>query len=287
MAGARSVGHAYQPVAPNPWTRRWVAAAGVLALALVVTWLLVGNEQRTTTETTGPTVPPAATTAPVTSTTAPPSTTITTTSTTTTVAPTTTPSTATEEPAPGTLRRGDQGPEVLVLQERLVALGYWLGTPDGVFGDATLHAFVALQKVAGLSRDGVVGPATEAALEGGVRPVPQSASGRVIEIDLTHQVLLVVVDGEVTHTFDTSTGRVPGTTPAGRWSIEREIDGYRRSPLGLLYRPKYFHQGVAVHGYTSVPAAPASHGCVRVTYAAMDAIWAAGLMPVGTPVWVY
>jgi lipoprotein-anchoring transpeptidase ErfK/SrfK len=55
----------------------------------------------------------------------------------------------------------------------------------------------------------------------------------------------------------------------------------------LLYRPKYFHGGVAVHGYTSVPATPASHGCVRVTYAAMDHLWAADLLPIGTPVQVY
>jgi hypothetical protein len=79
----------------------------------------------------------------------------------------------------------------------------------------------------------------------------------------------------------------PGTTPPEQWTISREIDGLRRSPLGLLYRPKHFHEGVAIHGYTSVPAHPASHGCVRVTYRAMDHIWGAGLMPVGTAVWVY
>ena len=38
---------------------------------------------------------------------------------------------------------------------------------------------------------------------------------------------------------------------------------------------------------STMPADPASHGCVRVTYPAMDQIWRAGLMPVGTPVWVY
>lgn len=69
-------------------------------------------------------------------------------------------------------------------------------------------------------------------------------------------------------------------------TITREIDGLRRRSLGLLCRPKYFHEGVAIHGYTNVPPCPASHGCVRVTYPAMDHIWAAGLMPVGTPVWV-
>jgi hypothetical protein len=189
--------------------------------------------------------------------------------------------------SPPDLRSGDRGEGVRTLQVRLRDLGYWLGNPDGVFGEGTLHAVVALQKAAGLGRDGVVGPATQAALDAGTRPGARSTSGRVVEIDRSRQLLLIVRDGQVQSVFDTSTGRVAGTTPAGHWQVTRQIDGLRRSPLGLLYRPKYFHEGVAVHGYTSVPSHPASHGCVRLTYAAMDHVWAADLMPVGTPVWVY
>jgi peptidoglycan hydrolase-like protein with peptidoglycan-binding domain len=241
-----------------------------------------------TTTTTSTTAPPPTTTAPPpTTTTAPP--------TTTTTPPTTTPSTAappaTTTPPPTTvspwLRQGASGDEVLGLQRRLVELGYWLGTPDGDFGSNTHHAVVALQKVAGISRDGVVGPATLDALARGARPATQSTSGLVVEIDLARQVLSAVRDGRVVLVFDASTGSVPGTTPRGHWTVTRQIDGLRQAELGLLYRPKYFHEGVAIHGYTSVPARPASHGCVRVTYPAMDAIWALGLAPVSTPVWVY
>jgi hypothetical protein len=64
-----------------------------------------------------------------------------------------------------------------------------------------------------------------------------------------------------------------------------EVDEYDPGPLGVLYRPKYFIRGVAVHGYPNVPAVPASHGCVRVTNAAMDWLWASGVMAMGTPVW--
>ncbi len=42
-----------------------------------------------------------------------------------------------------------------------------------------------------------------------------------------------------------------------------------------------------MHGYPSVPAYPASHGCARVTGAAMDMVWARDLMPRGSEVWVY
>lgn len=215
-----------------------------------------------------------------------------TTTTTTTTPPTTAPPPPTTPeptvpPAPDVLRRGASGAAVSDLEARLAELGYWTGEVDGTFDAETHHAVVALQKAAGIGRDGVVGPETRAALDRGARPGARSTSGRVVEIDLADQLLFVVGDGRVEAVFDTSTGSRPGSTPAGEWQVTRQIDGLRRSPLGLLYRPKYFHEGVAVHGYTSVPPQPASHGCVRVTYPAMDHIWAAGLMPVGTPVWVY
>ena len=77
--------------------------------------------------------------------------------------------TATKKPRT-TLVRGDSGPKVLALQQRLKALGYWLGAPDGKFGSLTQQAVWAFQKSAGLRRDGVVGPKTLKALAAGIRP---------------------------------------------------------------------------------------------------------------------
>jgi len=185
------------------------------------------------------------------------------------------------------LKKGATGPEVAALQNQLVGLGYWLGEPDGVFDEDTRHAVIAFQKLSGLSRDGVVGPATRSALDTATRPVARTTAGHVIEIDLAHQVLLIVDNGFVTEVVDVSTGRRAGSTPLGTFTVERQIDGLRRAPLGRLYRPKYFHRGVAVHGFTSVPTRPASHGCVRVTYTAMDHLWGPGVMPLGTQVVVY
>lgn len=74
-------------------------------------------------------------------------------------------------------------------------------------------------------------------------------------------------------------------TPTGRFKIERRINGWHQSPLGHLYRPNYFYKGYAIHGYTSVPAYPASHGCVRITIPAMDRIWAS--LRIGMPVAIY
>lgn len=223
-----------------------------------------------------------------------------TTTTTSTTVPTTT--TTTTPPAPaadGKLEHGEQGPEVAALQARLVELGYWLGTPDGTYGQLTRQAVMAFQKAEGLGRDGVAGPATQAALTGvSSRPAPRDPAGSHLEVDLAHQILLVVQDGQTRWVLNTSTGNgeayaAPGggsavaRTPVGSFTIRREIDGRREAPLGTLYRPKYFNGGIAIHGAGQVPAQPASHGCVRVTNAAMDLLWSSGVATLGTPVLVY
>ena len=194
------------------------------------------------------------------------------------------------------LRRGAHGPAVLALEQRLSSLGYWLGTPDETFGRLTTQAVYALQKAAGLSRDGVVGPATRRALTRGVVPSPRSRSGRVVEIDL-ERLLMVVVDGRLVTVLNASTGSgrtywVDGearvaVTPRGTFAVYAQIDGMRHSDLGYLWRPKYFHGGIAIHGYDAVPPYPASHGCVRVTDQAMNRIFSEGLVPLGTQVRVY
>ena len=193
----------------------------------------------------------------------------------------------TPAPQPALLKLGSAGPEVRALEQRLQSLGYWVDKVDDRFESGTHHAVVALQKVAGLGRDGVVGPATKAALDAGTRPRAQVSGGHLIEIDLSRQVLMVVDNGTVSWIYDASTGKRAGTTPIGSHKVTRQIDGYRYAPLGTLYRPKYFYGGVAIHGYPSVPAWPASHGCVRVTYPAMDHLWATGVAPVGTTIKVY
>ncbi|MFC3382926.1 L,D-transpeptidase family protein [Couchioplanes azureus] len=205
-------------------------------------------------------------------------------------------------PAPttpaGKLRTGSKGPEVLALQQSLTKLGYWNGRADGTFGSLTQQAVFALQKAAGLTRDGVVGPKTRKALDEGVRPRARSDGGRVVEIDKKRQLLMLVDDGEVTQTFNTSTGSYEryettggGTavaaTPDGKFKVYRQIDGWRNAPLGMLWRPKYFNGGIAVHGATSVPPYPASHGCARLSISAMNHLWGGDEIPLRTRVWVY
>jgi lipoprotein-anchoring transpeptidase ErfK/SrfK len=74
-------------------------------------------------------------------------------------------------------------------------------------------------------------------------------------------------------------------TPRGRFRIYNKISGWRRSPLGLLYYPNYFSDGLAIHGNPSVPHAPRSHGCVRIPMFAAREI--SRQLPVGTIVLIY
>ena len=187
----------------------------------------------------------------------------------------------------GTLREGMTGPQVTSLQGKLLALGYWVDRVDGVYAHATAHAVTAFQKSVSLPATGVADPTTLARLVAATRPAPRSATGRVIEVDLKRQLLLVTRDGRVEAVLDASTGTKPGSTPTGQFQVTSESDRDDPGPGGSLHRPKYFSPGVAVAGSDNVPPTPASQGSVRVTIEAMDWIWANGVIPVGTPVWVY
>jgi N-acetylmuramoyl-L-alanine amidase len=195
------------------------------------------------------------------------------------------------------LRYGDRGPLVRTLQRRLSALGYWDGHIDGQFGGLTQQAVFALQKAASLSVDGVVGVATTAALSRGIRPRVRAAQGSEVQINLQTQLLMIMRNGKLASTLNTSTGggyyytsggvTSIATTPRGVFRITRQVDAMDISPLGQLWRPKYFSGGYAIHGSDSVPPVAVSHGCVRLSNRAMDWIWASNQMPIGTTVRIY
>jgi len=69
-----------------------------------------------------------------------------------------------------TLRRGDRDNDVKVLQRALRAVGYDLEI-DGIFGRITQECVKSFQATHALTRDGIVGPKTLAALEEAVEGV--------------------------------------------------------------------------------------------------------------------
>ena len=121
-----------------------------------------------------------------------------------------------------------------------------------------------------------------------VRAAPLSwATGHRIDVDLARQVLVISTNSNVDGVFDISSGKSSTRTPRGSFRLQREIRGRRVSSLGTLWSPKYFTGGYAIHGSPSVPAYPASHGCVRMTNQTIDFLWASGLIPLGTPIRVF
>jgi peptidoglycan hydrolase-like protein with peptidoglycan-binding domain len=294
------------PDGPSPegrWSAPRTRVAVVAGIAVMLVAAGVGmssalsdpGEDTEASGTTSTTERRTTTTSHMTTTTAPTTTTLPP-ETTTTLPPETTTTLPPAPEADGTLELGESGDAVAALQQRLVDLGYWMGEPDGTYGQLTRQAVMAFQKVEGLSRDGVAGPATQAQLSVAARPSARGGDG--IEIDLERQVIFIVQGGQVQWALNTSTGNgeaytsssggsARAVTPPGDFRVQREVDGVREAPLGTLYRPKYFNGGIAVHGSGSIPATPASHGCARVTNAAMDMVWSTGVMAIGTPVSVY
>lgn len=196
-----------------------------------------------------------------------------------------------------TLRRGDSGSAVVTLQKRLHTLGYWCGAADGDFDWLTQQAVMAIQKVAGLTRSGVCGSGTWAALDKGTRPGARYG-GTHIEIHKYRQILKVVVDGRVHRIANTSTGggytyyqdgvAHKAVTPSGSFKVWwRYTSGWQNGTLGMMYKPAYFNRGIAIHGSTSVPSYPASHGCCRVTPSFMNYLYSKYWVQVGDRVIVY
>jgi peptidoglycan hydrolase-like protein with peptidoglycan-binding domain len=197
---------------------------------------------------------------------------------------------------PAAISPGDNGPWVERLQQRLAGAGFRPGADDGHFGQATLGAVYAFQKVHDLERDGTFREEDWPLLDGTVElPIPAVAPDRV-EVDLGKQVLFLVKDHKVTAVLPISSGNgetyrgsrgtpVRARTPEGDYSFYKHIDGWRISYLGGLYRPYYFRGGYAIHGSLSVPPYPASHGCVRVELHDMDFLTTE--LALGMPIFVY
>jgi lipoprotein-anchoring transpeptidase ErfK/SrfK len=200
-----------------------------------------------------------------------------------------------EVPSTGPAKSGTPV-DVAAVQRRLAELKYYGGPINGSAGGATRSAVMAFQKVQGLGADGSIGPATLAALTNPTMPVLRGGPSKRVEVDLGKQVLYYVEGGAIARIMPISSGngatyrQKDGTdarslTPVGTFRIQRVIGGVREADLGTLYDPMYFYQGWAIHGSNSVPAYPASHGCVRVTRA--DALWLFGRLPVGSTIVIY
>ena len=181
-------------------------------------------------------------------------------------------------------------------QQRLIDLGYWIEEAGGKWGEASRHGLIAFQKVERRKRTGRLTPDELQALRTAARPAPRERGFLHVEVDLQRQVLFMVdAEGTVSKILPVSTGNgrlftIEGETEravtlVGRFRVYRKLEGWRKSPLGLLYYPSYIVGGIAIHGNPSVPAQPASHGCIRIPMFAAEEF--SKMTPIGTQVIVY
>lgn len=158
------------------------------------------------------------------------------------------------------------------------------------------QALITFQKWEGRRVTGRLTRAEFNAIRMATAPRPKDAGYKHVEVDLDRQVLLLIDDdGAVSMILPVSTGSgehykeksMSGLayTPRGRFKIYGKIAGWRKSPLGLLYYPNYFSDGLAIHGNPEVPHTPRSHGCVRIPMSAAKEV--SERLEVGTIVLIY
>jgi N-acetylmuramoyl-L-alanine amidase len=133
--------------------------------------------------------------------------------------------------APRLLYWGSQGDDVRTVQDKLLRWGYYDGQVDGIFGARTYRAVRRFQEKNGIQVDGIVGPATAAAL--GMSTSPAYAQGNSRSAD--EYLLARCIHGEAR-----------GEPYVGKVAVGAVVLNRVRSPqfpdtiAGVIYQPLAF-----------------------------------------------
>jgi lipoprotein-anchoring transpeptidase ErfK/SrfK len=178
---------------------------------------------------------------------------------------------------------GSNGQHVRLLQIGLRKLHYV--TPlNGRHDGATGRAVMAYRKVNGMNRTFSANSNIMRSLfagKGGFK-LRFPKAGKHLETDLSRAVLVLADKGKVQRIYHTSPGAPSTPTVRGSFRVYRKQPG--TNGVGMVHSA-YFIRGYAVHGYKSVPAYPASHGCLRVPIPDARSIY--NWLTMGTRVDVY
>jgi L,D-transpeptidase catalytic domain/Putative peptidoglycan binding domain len=157
---------------------------------------------------------------------------------------------------------GDKGAKVLLLQRALVREGF-AAPITGYYDDGTTRGVLAFRKTNGLARNGYASKQVFGMLARGqgAFKLRYPKAGKHVEFDWSRQVLVLAKDGKPYRTYHTSSGTAATPTVFGTFKFYLKTPG--TNSHGMVHS-SYFIRGYAVHGYASVPAYPASHGCLRV-----------------------
>jgi peptidoglycan hydrolase-like protein with peptidoglycan-binding domain len=157
---------------------------------------------------------------------------------------------------------GERGPKVMLLQ-RALAEQHFATPVTGYYDDGTARAVLAFRKTNDMSRDGFATHEVYAKLmrHRGAFQLRYPKAGKHVEFDWSRQVLTLARNGKPYRTYHTSSGAASTPTVFGTYRFYLKTPG--TNAKGMV-DSNYFIRGYAIHGYASVPAYPASHGCLRV-----------------------
>lgn len=177
------------------------------------------------------------------------------------------------------------GPDVVHLQERLTAIGFYNNGADGIYDGDVFEAVMNFQADYGLTVDGIVGPDTWNAV--GLDPAaqyPPPPEGYSIEIGLEEMILTLKQFTEIIKTYPVAVGKPSTPTPIGNWRIIQKTQNPGGSFGTRWIRINVSWGGYGIHG-TDTPESigtAASHGCVRMLNGDVNELY--DIVPLGTPV---
>lgn len=185
------------------------------------------------------------------------------------------------------------------IENTLRYLGLSVGKVDGIFNESTRRAFCQWRELTGQRPTRHLLSIAERNWVKVVKPLrvtPNLDAG--LNLNITCQSITWVARDSATKllvlkgVFAASSGKPGYTTPNGIFRIFSQVNAWQESNIyagAMMYRPKYFNGGRAIHGSASdslVKTYPASHGCVRILHSTVNKLWAAGV-GIGTEVQVY
>ncbi|HPJ02241.1 MAG TPA: peptidoglycan-binding protein [Candidatus Limiplasma sp.] len=188
---------------------------------------------------------------------------------------------------PAASKEGDSGSKVVKLQQALYLLGYYTGTIDGDYGEATKQAVTKFQEKRGMNADGIAGAATIRVMFSGTGLKTSSSSSvktyktKVLDWFKDHVTNVIPKNAKFT-IKDVRTGK---TFTAVRWSGINHLDAepasaddteifksiyggswsWSRRPILILYRGNVYAASMngMPHGTTTIDNDFDGHFCIH------------------------
>jgi len=181
------------------------------------------------------------------------------------------------------LKRGNRGKHVKLFNRLLDKQGY-VPSSGKQFTDRTGRAVLAYRKVHGMPRitRATAGIFKTLADGRGTYKLKHPGAGKHAEVNIGRQVLVLAEGGKARRIYHVSTGASGTPSDRGHYRFYRRQPGYNSI---RMYYSVYYNRGEAIHGYSSVPTKPASHGCIRTPISDARSIY--NWVSLGMSIYVY